>query len=228
MNGNTALVLGATGMVGHLLVEQLLLDQTYDKVRILVRRTFDISHPKLEPRLVNFSDPVDFKQAMGPARVLFCSVGTTMKKVHRDRGLYRQIDYDIQVNAARWGRALGIAQCVLVSAVGANASSANFYLRLKGEVEQAISAIDFPCVHIMRPSMLLGQRAESRPAERVAQKLFVGLSGLFPPGLAKYRPIAAQDLARAMVAAPKQVQAGVHIYTYKDILKLIPDPHPPR
>ncbi len=227
MHGNSALVLGATGMVGRQLVDQLLLDPAYQKVVILVRRPLALSNPKLEQRVINFSDPASFKQAIPEAEVLFCCVGTTMKKVHGDRSLYRQIDYDIQVQGARWGKEMGITQCVLVSAVGASAASANFYLRLKGEVEQAISAIDFRSVYIMRPSMLLGKRTESRPGEALAQKLFAGLSSLFPSTLHKYRAIAALDLARAMASAPRLQQSGVHIYTYSDIMKLIPDPHRP-
>lgn len=129
MSGNTAIVLGATGQVGSLLVSQLLQDPYYENVRVLVRRAYDRLDPKLESRLVNFKHLPSLKAALGNGHTLFCCIGTTMKLVKGDKVLYREIDLDIPVHSGELGYENGIRQCVLVSAVGADPRSRNFYLR---------------------------------------------------------------------------------------------------
>jgi uncharacterized protein YbjT (DUF2867 family) len=221
MSGNTAIVIGATGQVGSLLVTHLLQDPYYEKVRVLVRRAYDRLDPKLESKLVNFEHLPSLKTALGNGQTLFCCIGTTMKLVKGDKVLYREIDLNIPVNSGQLGYENGIRQFVLVSAVGADPRSRNFYLRLKGEVEKKLEAISFESLYIMRPSMLLGHRETSRPGESLAKVLTPPLSWLFRGKLAKYKPIPSSEVALAMIAAAKQGVTGVHICEYPQMQELI-------
>jgi len=215
-----AIILGASGLVGNALLNQLIHDDQIKKIRILVRRYMDVKNPKVEQELVNFEDLHSFKIAIGTGKTVYCCIGTTLKQVKSDKARYRKIDFDIPVNAARFAIENGIRQYVLVSAIGANSSSGNFYIRLKGEVEKAISEIGFDSVHIMQPSFLTGPRKEFRPLEILFKPLMWGLSFLFVAGLKKYKPIAASTVAGAMIAAAKQNEKGVHRYTYEDMIRL--------
>lgn len=221
MSGKTAIVIGATGQVGSLLVDRLLEDAFYEHVRVVVRRYYSVVHPKLENRLVNFSDLPSLKKNLGTGHTLFCCVGTTMKLVKGDKALYREIDLDIPVNSGRAAYESGVRRCVLISAVGADPLSRNFYLRLKGEVEQQLRAIPFDSLYIMRPSLLLGSRKESRMGESMAKVLMKPLSKAFPGKLQRYRPIEASEVALAMLAAAKEGEPGVHICHYPEMQALI-------
>ena len=136
-----ATVIGATGLIGGYLLELLLKDDHFDSVRVLVRRPFQPDHPKLEKKLVDFTDAESFRLALEGSDVVFCSIGTTQKKVKGDKEAYRKIDYDITVNAARFCKLNGCETFVFVSSVGASSKSKNFYLKLKGEIEDAVKAI---------------------------------------------------------------------------------------
>src|ERR1700712_2234235 len=128
-----AILIGATGLVGGLLLERLLNDPAFTQIKLISRSTAGLQHPRLEEVLVDFDDDTQFKNAFTPADVLFCCIGTTLQKVKGNKALYRKIDFDIPVKAATYGAGQHISTYVLISSVGANASSKNFYLRLKGE-----------------------------------------------------------------------------------------------
>ncbi len=209
-----AVLIGATGLIGSHLLELLLEDGYFDQVRILVRRPMERVHPKLEICLVNFSDPGSLRRALQNSDVIFCTIGTTQKKVKGDRDAYRKVDYDIAVDAARLGKQSGCKHFVLVSAVGANDRSRNFYLKLKGEIEQAVTNTGIRSVHIMRPSVLLGNRKEFRLGEKLATWLMPVISFLLPR---RMRPVRAYDVARAMISASKNVDEGRYYYHYAEI-----------
>lgn len=210
----TATLIGATGLIGNYLLEELLNDSYFDTVRILIRRPIEFSHPKLEKKLVNFNDNDSILVALNNSDVIFCTIGTTQKKVKGDKEAYRKVDYDIAVNAARFSKMVGCETFVIVSSVGANSSSNNFYLKLKGEIEEAIKAVDFQSVHIMRPSILMGERKESRAGESISKKIMSVLSFMIP---AKYKPIHGRDVAKAMVAVARTKKEGFHIYQYAEM-----------
>ncbi|MBI3137566.1 MAG: NAD(P)H-binding protein [Sphingobacteriales bacterium] len=197
----TATIIGATGLVGGHLLELLLKDPYFDTVRILVRRPVDISHPKLEKKLIDFTDKENFRLALEGTDVIFSAIGTTQKKVRGDKDAYRKIDYDIPVNAAKLGKLCGCEKFVLVSAVGANSQRRNFYLKLKGEIEEAIQAAGIESVYILRPSVLIGNRKEFRFTEKLAGWLMPLFSFIIP---AKYRPVKASEVAKAMINAVKK------------------------
>ncbi|TWI79324.1 uncharacterized protein YbjT (DUF2867 family) [Lacibacter cauensis] len=216
MNGQTAVVIGATGLVGSSLVQQLLNDDAFDLVRILVRRTVNLQHPKLEVCITDFSNYEQYQQQLGTGNCIFCCIGTTMAQVKGDKALYRTIDFDIPVNAARFGKAAGFQQYLLVSAIGANSSSRFFYPRLKGEVEDVIAGFNFNSLHIFRPSFLLGNRTEQRTGEKIGIALFRLFKFLTP---SNYKGINVADVAKAMIRANKQNNAGVHVYYYSQMVE---------
>jgi uncharacterized protein YbjT (DUF2867 family) len=201
-------------------VDLLQQDSAFDTIRLLVRRPVKFQHPKLEIKLVNFDDHESFKLALDGCEVVFCAVGTTQKKVKGNQAAYRKVDYDIPVNAARFCAETGGKHFLLVSSVGANSQSGNFYLKLKGEVENAVIRQPLECISIFRPSMLLGDRQESRPAEKVGQVVMKTFSFLLWGKRSKYKPIEARDVASAMVNAAKTHHDGIFLHEYNRIMLL--------
>lgn len=220
MNGQTAVVLGATGLVGSHLLEQLLNDDFFTKVRVLVRRPLGLQHPKLEECITDFSNYAGYQTRLGKGNCIFCCIGTTNANVKGDKALYRSIDFDIPVNAARFGKEAGFQQYLLVSAAGANSKSPLFYSRLKGEVEEVIAAFKYKSLHVFRPSFLLGNRKEQRRGESIGKKIFQFFSFIIP---SKYKGIQAADVAKAMINAAKGGKEGVKVYYYRDINEIIED-----
>ena len=214
MPGKTATVIGATGLIGGHLVDLLQQDNAFETVRVLVRRPVQFDQSKVEIKLVNFNDPESFKLAIDGSDVVYCAVGTTQKKVKGDKDAYRKVDYDIPLQAARFCAETGCQKFLLVSSVGANSKSSNFYLKLKGEVEDDIKLLPLKMIAIFRPSMLLGARAESRPAEKVGQLVMPVFSFLLAGSWRKYKPIHARDVAASMIRASHQHEDGIYLYEY--------------
>ena len=217
MNGKTATIIGVTGMIGGYLYELLKKDNSFDTIRLIVRRPIPKDDPRTEIKLVDFADAESLQLAIDGSDVVFATVGTTQKKVKGDKEAYRKVDYDIPVKAAQFCKATGCETFVLVSAIGANSKSSNFYLKLKGEIEEAIKAVGLRSVHIMQPSMLMGDRKESRPGEKIAAAIMPRLSFLIP---SKYRAIDAEKVAEAMLRTGKENSNGVFVYRYKEIIDL--------
>lgn len=218
MEQRIATVVGATGLIGSQLVELLQGDNYYTGIRVIVRRELSFNDPAIDVRVIDFADYSSFKASIDGSAVLFCAVGTTQKKVKGDKFMYRKVDYDIPVHAAQFCLKAGCQNFLLVSSVGANSKSNNFYLKLKGEVEDELRKINLRSVSIFRPSMLLGERDEFRPGEMLGKALAVPLSFLFPPN---YKPVPGRNVAKAMIAASKLSLPGFHVYHYKEILELI-------
>ncbi|MGN6533333.1 MAG: NAD(P)H-binding protein [Ginsengibacter sp.] len=220
MNEFTAVIIGATGLTGNLVVEELLKDDHFKTVRVLARRNVNIIHPKLEQKIVDFTNFDDYTKKFGEGDVIFCCIGTTQKKVKGDKNLYKQIDYDIPVNAAQIGISKGYKKFLIVSAIGANENSSNFYLQLKGKTENALKQFHFESLDIFQPSVLNGNRKETRIGEEVIQAILDIISFLFLGPLKKYHAIGADNVARAMVYASKQKRHNVHYYTYKEMMEM--------
>ena len=221
MNGQTAVVLGATGLIGNLLVEELLQDNYFNCVRILIRRPLVLNHPKLQHEVVNFDDDIDFTQKFGKGDVIFCCIGTTQKQVKGDKEAYKKIDFDIPVNAARIGILKNYKKYLIVSSIGANSDSSNFYLQLKGKMENTIRQFPFESISFFRPSMLLGKRNKLRHGDNILQSGMKFLSRLFFGPLKKYHAIKAKDVAKAMIAQSKRNSTGVNIFEYQQLKSLI-------
>ena len=209
-----ASLIGATGLIGGFLLEELLNDPYFDTVRILIRRPIDITHPKLEKKIVDFNDSDSVLVALSNSDVVFCAIGSTMKKVKGDKDAYRKIDFDIPVNLARFCKMTGCEKFILVSSAGANSKSTNFYQRLKGETDEAVKEAGPKTVHIMRPSLLLGEREEFRFGENIGKAFMTTLAFLIP---GKYKAIQGKDVAKVMVSLAKKDEEGAFIHENREI-----------
>ncbi len=220
MQIKTATIIGSSGMTGSYLLNVLSQDKSIETIRLIVRHPVPKRADNVEVKLVDFEDAQAFKNAVAGSDVLFCTIGTTQKNVKGDKALSRKIDYDIPVNAAQYCKETSCEKMIIVSAVGANSKSNNFYLRLKGEMEEAVKASGLQSIHIMQPSMLLGHRNEKRTGEAFFQRLVKALSFLLIGGLQKYTGIPAKQLAQAMVAAAKDNNTGIFTHQYQQIIQL--------
>lgn len=217
MSEKTAAIIGATGLIGNYLLESLLKDNYFSTVRVIVRRPIQKINSKMEVKLVNFDDAESLKLALEEVNVIFCCIGTTNKKVKGDKELYRKIDFGIPVRAAKFGKEAGCKTFIIISAVGANSKSNNFYLKLKGEVEDALKAVGLRSLYILRPSILLGERKESRTGEKIGKAAMQTISFLLP---SKYKPIQGMEVAKAMITAAKENKDGIFVNEYHEIKKL--------
>lgn len=189
-----AIILGATGMVGAALMEQLLASNDYGEVVIFVRRKSGISHSKLTEYIVDFDKSEEWKSLV-VGDVLFSTLGTTLVVAGSKENQYK-VDFTYQYTFAEIAAENGVADYVLVSSAGASATAATFYLKMKGELDEAVQKLKFNSVSILRPGQLYGNRKEKRVTEKLAIKLMFGLNkiGLFK----NYRPIHASEVAQAM------------------------------
>ena len=214
----TALLLGASGLVGGHCLDLLLADHLYDRIILFVRRTMPRQHAKLQQQVVDFERLEDYAE-VAHGHEVFCCLGTTIKKAGSPVA-FRKVDFEYPLAMAKLAARNGFEQFLLVTAIGANPSSAIFYNRVKGEVESAIRTLPFGAIHIFRPSLLLGRRAEFRLGEKIGEMAMRPLSLLLIGPLRKYRPIAASAVAAALVSVAKMNQAGVHIYESDEIQAL--------
>jgi len=217
MSQKTATVIGSTGLIGGHLIELLQYDDDFDTIKALVRRPVSFKQSKVEMKLVNFDDHESVKLAIDGSDAVFCAVGTTQKKVKGDKEAYRKIDYNIPVNAARFCDETGCENFLLVSSVGANSESNNFYLKLKGEVENTIEELAIRSICIFRPSILTGKRAEFRLGEKIGQSLMNFFAFLMIGRWEKYRPVDAITVAKAMLQVSKEEPYGVSVYEFSSI-----------
>ena len=213
-----ALLFGASGFIGSQLLAMLLASADYDRVTIVVRRDPGLAHAKLVT-LVGDLDALPALAERIDADDAFIALGTTKAKVP-DQAAYYRIDHDYPVRAAAVAQARGATGVFLVSAVGANAGSSVFYLRTKGETERDVIALGIARTHVFRPSQLLGQREEDRPLERVSIAVWPVIDWLFVGGARKYRGIAGEDVARAMVSAASEGAMGTHVHEWADMKAL--------
>jgi uncharacterized protein YbjT (DUF2867 family) len=217
MEQKTAALIGASGLIGYEILTILTQDDFYKEIRVITRRSLQIDHPKVKEIIINFEDEQAYRASLMGANHVYCSIGTTTKKVKGDKTLYRKVDYDIPINGAKLSFDLGVSHFSLVSSIGANDQSSNFYLQLKGEVEKEISQFAIASIGIYRPSMLLGDRKEFRFGEVVSKTLFVPLSFLVP---AHYKPIQAKSVAKAMVENAKLETPGIQISYFNEMMKM--------
>jgi uncharacterized protein YbjT (DUF2867 family) len=212
MNKKQVLLLGATGLVGSNVLRELLASNLVGNVTVLVRKPLAISNSKLIQVVTDFTD-LSALDSIGPVDALFCCIGTTRKKTP-DLIQYKAIDYGITMAVATYAKAHGCKQIHLVSSVGANSKASNFYLKIKGEVEEGIQALGVERCFIYRPSMLIGARNESRPAEKLGQ-LLTPIFDVFTFG-GQYHSIRASELAQCMVRQVERSTAGNQFLYYRD------------
>lgn len=210
----TAIIIGATGLVGSTLVEQILENSAYSKVVLLLRKTLNISHSKLVQEVIDFDKP-DASKIIGDD--LFCAIGTTLAKAGSKEAQYK-IDCTYPYEIGKIAKANGVKQYILVSSVGADFGSSNFYLRTKGDLEKKIESLNFQNFVSVRPSMLLGDREESRLGEKIGKVLSNMLSPLLFGSLRKYHGIEASDVSKAMQKFANQGVSGIKYVEYNEIM----------
>ncbi len=215
----TAILFGASGFVGSYLLEDLLNDSDYSKVIVVVRKDLNIKHPKLETIIGDYQSLPALKSKL-VADEIFIAIGTTKAKTP-DKTLYYQIDHDYPVLAAQMVKENGGKSVFLVSAVGANATSGVFYIKLKGETERDIEAIGFDHTHIFRPSLIMGNRNENRTTESIFMKIWSVINPVLIGGLNKYKGIDAKNIAKAMIQAAKKPSGKVKIYYFREMDALL-------
>lgn len=210
--GKTALVAGATGVVGREIARGLCESENYDKIIVWARRELNFSHEKLEIQIINFDEIKD----MPPREIdeAFCALGTTMKQAG-SRGQFYKVDVSYPVNIAKWGIASGVRRFALISSQGANERSRFFYLRAKGKAEKKIAALGFKSLQIARLPAIKSEREQVRMGELFTIWLF----GLLPKFiLTNYRPMSAKDIAAAVIAAAQTDAKGVQIYHPREFI----------
>ena len=214
----TALLAGASGLVGGHLLQRLLADPRYKRVVTVGRKALGIEHPKLRSLITDF-DAIEAAMAGLGETVddAFCALGTTIKTAG-SRAAFQRVDFGYVVAFARAARASNARRFMLVSAIGASARSRIFYLRVKGETEEAVAALGFPALDIFRPGLLLGQRAESRPREALGMALAPFLNPLMLGPAKAYRGIPADMVAAAMIIAAGAERTGRQIHSYADMV----------
>lgn len=194
----TAIVFGASGLIGGHLVKELINDADYGKIFLFVRKPLVIVNNKVQELSLNELENFDFSEISIDSLHVFCCIGTTIKTAG-SKEEFRRIDYELPIQFANWAKNAGAPLFAAVSSIGANAASGNFYLKTKGEMEDGLKSLGFKNLVIVRPSLLLGTRNEFRLGEEMA-KMFSGVLNLVLFGsLKKYRAIKAATVARAMV-----------------------------
>lgn len=218
MDSKTALVVGGGGLIGgHCL--KLLLDRAeYGRVVALGRRRLKLEHPKLVQHVVDFDKRETFEPFLKTDDVFSC-VGTTRAKSHDEESYYKA-DFDVPYDIARLSVESGAKRFLIVTSVGADSKARSFYLRLKGEIEAAVSKLPFEAVHLFRPSLLLGARTEQRRFEGFIQGLAPVFSLVCKGPLSRYAPVSGETVAAAMVAAALSDPRGIHVHEYDSILAL--------
>jgi uncharacterized protein YbjT (DUF2867 family) len=197
MGSKTAIVFGATGLVGNLLIEELINSADYLAIKIFVRQPTGISEPKVEEIVADFSNLARYSQTIKGDDLFIC-IGTTINKAGSIANM-EKIDRDIPFQIAKIAQINGIKNVAVVSSLGAAETSRNYYLRIKGKMETDILKLNFENTLIVRPSMLLGERKEKRIGEIVGKVVMKTVQPVLIGRLMKYRAVHARDVARAMI-----------------------------
>lgn len=216
--GKTALVVGATGLVGSHLLSLLVEDEFYSKVKVLARRRPEINHPKVEVIINDFQDLQSSAHHLR-ADDIYCCLGTTRKKAGSKEAFYK-VDFHYPLEIAKIAQQQGATHFFLVSALGADVKSNIFYNRVKGETEVAISTIPFQSINVFRPSLLLGHRKERRIGESIAKWFSLLFAFMFVGPFKKYKPIHAQTVAQGMLKIAKQELDGFYIFESEQIKRI--------
>lgn len=205
----SASLLGATGLIGQHCLQLLLDDSEVTAVKTLSRRPLNITHPKLQTELGELNDLTAHASSLNADR-LICCLGTTIKTAG-SKSAFRCVDFDAVVEAAQLAKQQGTEHMIVISAVGADSQSPFFYNQVKGEMEDALQAIGFKRLDIIRPSLLLGERVERRLAEDLSKPLSRVFSPLLMGHLKRYRPVDGRDVAQKIVELCKSKGEGCHI-----------------
>lgn len=208
------IVIGATGMVGTQLIKLLVENEEFNEIVSLVRRKSGFNHPKLKEQIIDFEKPESWSKLI-TGDVLFSTLATTIARAKTKDAQFK-VDFTYQFKVAEMAAKNGVSRYVLVSSSGANSKSGNFYLNMKGKLEDAVQSLPFEVISILRPGQLDGNREENRTGEKIALSVMYGLNklGLFR----RYKPIQAVQVAQAMINAAQKTQSAS--YSLDEVHKL--------
>lgn len=202
----TAIIIGATGLTGKALLNQVLQDEQFDKVILFLRKELNIKHAKLTQHGVDFNQLANYKDLI-KGDVVFCCLGTTIKTAGSQEA-FKKVDFTYSTEFAKIAKQNGISTFLLQSSLGADAASNNFYLKVKGETEDSIKNLSFNSFTTFRPSMLLGDRTEFRFGEVIGKIVMQLFSFLFIGKLKRYKAIHVNQVANAMIKQSKLNKPG--------------------
>jgi len=214
----TAIIFGASGLIGGYCLKVLLKQEVYREVRSFGRKKLPITHENLTQFILDFDKMEELAQEIKGNDIFIC-LGTTRAKAGRDG--FIKVDFDYSFNAAKHAVMNGANQLVLVSSVGADPNAFLLYSKTKGQLEEAVKRLPFWATHILQPSLLLGPRQETR----IGEKMAIGISSIinrFTDGLMGiYTPIEAETVAKAMVQLAQGIKGGVHVHTSAELIKMV-------
>jgi uncharacterized protein YbjT (DUF2867 family) len=214
-----ALVAGATGLVGRELVSKLVESNLYNSVHVITRRPFNVQHPKIVSHVVDFENLEKFKCETAIQDVYVC-LGTTIKKAGSQEN-FKKVDFEYVVSLARWAKENKVERFAVISSMGANhLSKFNFYLRTKGQVEQALQKLELKNLIILRPSLLLGKREDHRPTEKISGIIFKPLLPLMIGKMRKFKPVQARNVAAAMIYYTINTDSPIRIVENDEIIDI--------
>jgi uncharacterized protein YbjT (DUF2867 family) len=214
----TALIIGSTGLIGSQLLELLLESEEYSTVITFVKRDSGIQHPKLKQHIIDFDKPETFKELV-IGDDFFCTIGTTIKKAG-SQDAFRKVDFEYPKQFATSALQNKVKQFLIVSSLGADASSSNFYLKTKGEIQDFLKKCNFESVSVLQPSLLLGKRKEFRLGEKIGTFFMKLFSILLIGNLKKYKAIQSEAVAKAMFIIAQKNHKGFHIIESDSIQKI--------
>jgi uncharacterized protein YbjT (DUF2867 family) len=206
----TALMIGSTGLIGSHLLELLLDSNNYEKVITFVKRDTGIKHPKLIQHIIDFDKPETYKDFI-TGDDFFCTIGTTIKKAGSKES-FRKVDFEYPRQFASFAIQNKVKQFLIISSLGADANSGNFYLKTKGEIEAFLRDSGFESVSVLQPSLLLGNRTEFRLGEKIGAFFMKAFSFIFLGKLKKYKPIESNAVAKALLKVAQKNDKGFKKY----------------
>ncbi|MFV8366177.1 NAD(P)H-binding protein [Flavobacterium sp. XS1P27] len=206
----TAVIIGSTGLIGSELLNLLLESSHYAKVITFVKRDTGIKHPKLTQHIIDFDKPETYKELV-IGDDFFCTIGTTINKAGSKKA-FRKVDFEYPRQFAAFALQNRVKQFLIISSLGADANSGNFYLKTKGEIQDFLKDCNFESVAVLQPSLLLGNRTEFRFGEKVGTFFMKTLSFLFLGNLKKYKPIEGKTVAKALLKIAQINNTGFKIY----------------
>ena len=215
---NTALVIGATGLVGSHLVQELLNSTNYESIVVLVRRSIFSAHPKLTEKEFDFNNLISFEN-LELADHVFCCLGTTIKTAG-SKTAFKFVDYELPLRFAKWSEKSNVKSFSIVTAMGANSNSLFFYNRVKGDLEVDIKQLQIPKIQIFQPSLIMGRRMEFRFGELIGKWIMTFLNPFMLGPLRKYRGIHAKTIAKGMIHHLSNKGDGIDVFASDQIGEL--------
>ena len=210
-----AVLFGGTGLTGNHILNLLNNDSDFKSILVVSRKKFTYSSNKISNKVINFSDPIEIESCIKKDTIVFSCIGTTQAQVKGNKKKYKEIDFDITLNIANSCKKLNAKKFLFISSGGAKSSNLNFYLKLKGEIEDAVIKTNNNSLFILKPSLLIGKRKNSRFIESIGQIIMPLFSYLLPQSI---KAVKASTVAKCMLELSKSELNGINIIENKKIL----------